>query len=109
MSRAPWCAAPSGRPSREKPVGTEAELLVAQRRAIHEPAMAGRVEIELDHPARIEAELADEARGLGSEVTGTLHLACFGVLAPYVLPGLLAGTRPPSQAPVPQFTATEAG
>lgn len=36
------------------------------------------------------AELADEARGLGDEVTGTLHLACFGVLAPYVLPALLA-------------------
>jgi DNA-binding transcriptional LysR family regulator len=35
-------------------------------------------------------ELADEARGLGTEVAGTLHLACFGVLAPYLLPGLLA-------------------
>jgi DNA-binding transcriptional LysR family regulator len=39
---------------------------------------------------RQAAELADEARGLGHEVTGTLHLACFGVLAPYVLPELLA-------------------
>jgi DNA-binding transcriptional LysR family regulator len=36
------------------------------------------------------AELADEARGLGDEVTGTLHLACYGVVAPYVLPALLA-------------------
>ncbi len=36
------------------------------------------------------ADLADEARGLGEDVTGTLHLACFGVLAPYVLPELLA-------------------
>lgn len=36
------------------------------------------------------AELSDEARGLGAEVTGTLHLACFGVLAPYVLPEVLA-------------------
>lgn len=36
------------------------------------------------------AELADEARGLGTEVTGTLRLACFGVLAPYILPELLA-------------------
>lgn len=39
---------------------------------------------------RQAAELADEARGLGNEVTGTLHLACFGVLAPYLLPELLA-------------------
>lgn len=39
---------------------------------------------------RQAAELADEARGMGNEVTGTLHLACFAVLAPYVLPGLLA-------------------
>jgi DNA-binding transcriptional LysR family regulator len=39
---------------------------------------------------RQAAELADEARGLGDEVTGSLHLACFGVLAPYVLPELLA-------------------
>ncbi|MEU6662007.1 LysR family transcriptional regulator [Streptomyces sp. NPDC046821] len=36
------------------------------------------------------SELAEEARGLGSEVSGTLHLACFGVLAPYILPDLLA-------------------
>ncbi|RVU28041.1 LysR family transcriptional regulator [Streptomyces antnestii] len=36
------------------------------------------------------AELAEEAHGLGSEVSGTLHLACFGVLAPYILPDLLA-------------------
>ena len=35
------------------------------------------------------AELTDEARGLGHDVAGALHLACFGVLAPYVLPGLL--------------------
>ncbi|HJQ04496.1 MAG TPA: LysR family transcriptional regulator [Nocardioides sp.] len=35
-------------------------------------------------------ELADEARGLGTEVTGTLHLACFGVLGPFVIPELLA-------------------
>lgn len=43
-------------------------------------------------------ELTDEARGLGAEVTGTLHLACFGVLAPYVLPEVLAeaATRLPS-------------
>lgn len=39
---------------------------------------------------RQATELADEARGLGNEVTGTLHLACFGVLAPYLLPELLA-------------------
>jgi len=39
---------------------------------------------------RQAAELADEARGLGDEVGGTLHLACFGVLAPYLLPALLA-------------------
>jgi DNA-binding transcriptional LysR family regulator len=39
---------------------------------------------------RQAAELADEARGLGNDVAGTLHLACFGVLAPYLLPGLLA-------------------
>lgn len=39
---------------------------------------------------RQAAELADEARGLGNEVAGTLHLACFGVLAPYLLPELLA-------------------
>ncbi|HZX08505.1 LysR family transcriptional regulator [Kribbella sp.] len=39
---------------------------------------------------RQAAELADEARGLGDEVSGTLHLACFGVLAPYLLPELLA-------------------
>jgi DNA-binding transcriptional LysR family regulator len=45
-------------------------------------------------------ELAHEARGLGHEVTGTLHLACFGVLAPYVLPDLLAAaaTRLPMLA-----------
>ena len=36
------------------------------------------------------SELADEARGLGNDVSGTLHLACFGVLAPYLLPELLA-------------------
>ncbi|MFD1859413.1 LysR family transcriptional regulator [Aeromicrobium camelliae] len=35
-------------------------------------------------------ELADQARGLGHDLTGTLHLACFGVLAPYVLPEILA-------------------
>lgn len=35
-------------------------------------------------------ELSDEARGLGNDVAGTLQLACFGVLAPYVLPELLA-------------------
>ena len=35
-------------------------------------------------------ELADEAHGLGDEVSGTLHLACFSVLAPYVVPALLA-------------------
>lgn len=39
---------------------------------------------------RQAAELADEARGLGTDVSGTLHLACFGVLAPYLLPPLLA-------------------
>jgi DNA-binding transcriptional LysR family regulator len=35
-------------------------------------------------------ELVAEARGLGSSVTGTLRLGCFAVLAPYVLPELLA-------------------
>ncbi len=39
---------------------------------------------------RQAAELADEARGLGTELSGTLHLGCFGVLAPYLLPALLA-------------------
>lgn len=39
---------------------------------------------------RQAAELSDEARGLGDEVSGTLHLACFGVLAPYLLPEFLA-------------------
>ena len=49
---------------------------------------------------RHATELADEARGLGNEVAGTLHLACFGVLAPYVLPELLAeaATRLPMLA-----------
>lgn len=39
---------------------------------------------------RQASELADEAHGLGNEVTGTFHLACFGTLAPHVLPELLA-------------------
>jgi DNA-binding transcriptional LysR family regulator len=35
-------------------------------------------------------ELMAEARGLGSSITGTLRLGCFAVLAPYVLPQVLA-------------------
>lgn len=51
------------------------------------------------------AELADEARGLGTEVTGTLHLACFGVLAPYVLPELLAQAA--AKLPLLQISTSE--
>lgn len=51
------------------------------------------------------AELADEARGLGNEVVGTLHLACFGVLAPYVLPELLAQAS--ARLPMLEITTSE--
>jgi DNA-binding transcriptional LysR family regulator len=50
-------------------------------------------------------ELADEARGLGNEVRGTLHLACFGVLAPYVLPDLLAAAS--ARHPQLEITTSE--
>jgi len=49
------------------------QMLTASRRLLHQAA-----------------ELADDARGLGDEVTGTLHLGCYGAVAPYVLPALLA-------------------
>jgi DNA-binding transcriptional LysR family regulator len=64
------------------------QLLVASRRLL-----------------RQAAELADEARGLGDEVTGTLHLACFGVLAPYVLPELLAEAA--ARLPMLEITTSE--
>ncbi len=35
-------------------------------------------------------ELKNEARGLGYGLAGTLPIGCFGVLAPYVLPDLIA-------------------
>ncbi len=35
-------------------------------------------------------ELMSEARGLGHALTGSLTLGCFGVLAPYVLPDIIA-------------------
>lgn len=36
------------------------------------------------------AELRDVAHGLGSSVSGTLEIGCFEVVAPYLLPALLA-------------------
>jgi DNA-binding transcriptional LysR family regulator len=49
------------------------QLLVSSRRLL---AQAG--------------ELMSEAHGLGRALTGSLTLGCFGVLAPYVLPDILA-------------------
>ncbi|MCR1786143.1 LysR family transcriptional regulator [Nocardioides carbamazepini] len=54
---------------------------------------------------REAAELADEARGLGKDVTGTFHLACFGVLAPYVLPEVLAAVA--ARLPMLEVTTSE--
>jgi DNA-binding transcriptional LysR family regulator len=64
------------------------QLLVASRRLLKQAA-----------------ELADEARGLGEEITGRLDLACFGVLAPYILPELLAEAA--VRLPLLQITTSE--
>ena len=59
-------------------------------RGITLTAAGSRLLVEARQPLRQADELQSLASHLGGEVTGRLSLGCFAILAPYVLPELLA-------------------